>query len=210
MKKKFLSLMMAAAMVATTSISAFANTKDYQVSTGKEAEANVTVTGDIQNTKGDVVPSTINVTIPTTANFSVTKDGNPVSPTITITSRSEEPVSVMAKSFIDPTENSGITVVGENDLRVEDRSKVALTLKGTKGSVVLKSDPGTKKNGLYKLDSDEEAEDDTVLGTVRQNAPVELKLEVKVKQGDTAYVAPGTPLTDDFTLVLKLKKEDKK
>ncbi len=207
MKKKFLSLMMAAAVVATTSVSAFANTKDYEVSTGKEAEANVTVTGDIQNTNGDVVPSTINVTIPTTANFSVTKDGNPVSPTITITSRSEEPVSVIAKSFIDPTENSGITVVGENELSDSDRSKVALTLKGNKGSVVLKSALGTKKNGLYKLDGTSPAEDDTVLGTVKQNAPVELKLEVKVKQGDTQYAAPSTPLTDDFTLILKLKKE---
>ena len=38
MKKKFLSLMMAAAVVATTSVSAFADTKDYEVSKGKEAD----------------------------------------------------------------------------------------------------------------------------------------------------------------------------
>lgn len=202
MKKKFLSLMMAAAVVATTSVSAFA--QDYEVSKGKEAEANVTVTGDIENTNGDVVPSTISVTIPTTANFSVTKDGNPVSPTITITSRSEEPVSVIAKSFVDPTENSGITVVGENELEDSDRTKVALTLKGTEGSVVLKSTPG-ERNGLYKLDGTSPAKEDTVLGTVRQSAPVNLNLEVKVKEGQ--YTAPTKAATDNFTLVLKLKKE---
>lgn len=201
MKKKFLSLMMAAAVVATTSVSAFA--QDYEVSKGKEADANITVTGDIQDGNGNVVPSTINVTIPTTANFSVTKEGNPVSPTIRITSRSEEPVSVIAKSFVDPTENSGITVVGEGELGEGNEGKVALTLKGTEGSVVLKSAPGTK-NGLYKLDG-QPAEDDTVLGTVKQSAPVDLKLEVKVKDGQ--YTAPNKPLTDNFTLVLKLKKE---
>lgn len=204
MKKKFLSLMMAAAVVATTSVSAFAQDQEYEVSKGKEANANVTITGDIADTQGNVVPSTVNVTIPTTANFSVTKEGNPVSPTIRITSRSEEPVSVIAKSFVDPTENSGITVVGESDLSADDRTKVALTLKGTQGSVVLKSDSGTN-NGLYKLDGTSPADADTVLGTVRQSAPVDLKLEVKVKEGQ--YTAPTKAATDNFTLVLKLKKE---
>ena len=205
MKKKFLSLMMAAAVVATTSVSAFA--QDYEVSKGKEADANITVTGDIEDGSGNVVPSTVNVTIPTTANFSVTKEGNPVSPTITITSRSEEPVSVIAKSFVDPTVNSGITVVGESELDESDRTKVALTLKGTEGSVVLKSTPG-QRNGLYKLeDPSLPAEADTVLGTVRQSSPVNLKLEVKVKESSSPYTAPNKAATDNFTLVLKLKKE---
>lgn len=202
MKKKFLSLMMAAAVVATTSVSAFADTQDYEVSKVKEAEANVTITGDIANREGHFLPSTISVTVPTAANFSVTKEGDTVSPTITITSRSEEPVSVIAKSFVDPTKNSGITVVRETELG-QDSSKVALTLKGDEGSVVLKSETGDGK-GLYKLDVDEAADENTVLGTVRKNAPVNLNLEVKVnKEG---YSAPNKALTDNFKLVLKLKK----
>lgn len=202
MKKKFLSLMMAAAMVATTSVSAFAQDQEYEVSKVKEADANVTIKGDIADRQGGFVPSTISVTVPTATNFSVTSGGDTVSPTITITSRSEEPVSVIAKSFVDPTKNSGITVVRESELS-EDSSKVALTLKGDEGSVVLKSETGNG-NGLYKLDVDEAVSEDTVLGTVRKNAPVNLNLEVKVKK--EGYNAPSKPLTDNFKLVLKLKK----
>lgn len=202
MKKKFLSLMMAAAVVATTSVSAFAQDQEYEVSKVKEADANVTITGDIADREGHVVPSTISVTVPTATNFSVTKEGDTVSPTITITSRSEEPVSVIAKSFVDPTKNSGITVVRESELS-EDSSKVALTLKGDEGSVVLKSESGNG-NGLYKLDVDEVADADTVLGTVRKNAPVNLTLEVKVKK--EGYTAPSKAVSDNFKLVLKLKK----
>ena len=202
MKKKFLSLMMAAAVVATTSVSAFAQDQEYEVSKVKEADANVTITGDIADGEGHFVPSTISVTVPTAAKFSVTKDGDTVSPTITITSRSEEPVSVIAKSFVDPTKNSDITVVGESDLN-GDNNKVALTLKGDEGSVVLKSDPGSR-NGLYKLGGNEAADEDTVLGIVTKNAPVNLNLEVKVKK--EGYSAPSKALTDNFKLVLKLKK----
>lgn len=202
MKKKFLSLMMAAAVVATTSVSAFAQDQEYEVSKVKEADANVTIKGDIADEGGHFVPSTISVTVPTATKFSVTKDGDTVSPTITITSRSEEPVSVIAKSFVDPTKNSDITVVGENELN-GDNNKVALTLKGDEGSVVLKSEQGSR-NGLYKLGGNEAADEDTVLGIVTKNAPVNLNLEVKVKKD--GYSAPTKALTDNFKLVLKLKK----
>ena len=203
MKKKFLSLMMAAAVVATTSVSAFAQDQEYEVSKVKEADANVTIKGDIADEGGHFVPSTISVTVPTAVKFSVTKDGDTVSPTITITSRSEEPVSVIAKSFVDPTKNSDITVVEESALN-GDKGKVALTLKGDEGSVVLKSDQGSK-NGLYKLGGTEAADDeDTLLGIVTKDAPVNLNLEVKVKK--EGYSAPTKALTDNFKLVLKLKK----
>ena len=204
MKKKFLSLMMAAAVVATTSVSAFAQDQEYEVSKVKEADAKVTITGDIADDRGDFVPSTISVTVPTAVKFSVNEDGDTVSPTITITSRSEEPVSVIAKSFVDPTKDSNITVVEETALN-GDKGKVALTLTGDEGSVVLKSAPGSKKNGLYKLGGTQEADDeDTLLGIVTKNAPVNLNLEVKVKKGD--YSAPSEAITDNFKLVLKLKK----
>lgn len=202
MKKKFLSLMMAAAVVATTSVSAFADTKDYEVSKGKEAEANVTITGDIADSQGNVVPSTISVTVPTAANFSVDSSGNTVSPTIQITSRGEEPVSVIANGFYDTTGTSGINVVGESDLDA-DGSKVALKLIGQTNSVVLKSTGGN--NGLFKPDGSTNADNDTVLGTVTKSNPVNLTLDVKVKSGDRT--APTSALQDQFTLKLKLKKE---
>lgn len=202
MKKKFLSLMMAAAVVATTSVSAFADTQDYEVSKGKEAEANVTITGDIADTNGHVVPSTISVTVPTAANFSVDKSGNTVSPKIQITSRGEDPVLVIANGFYDTSGTGSINVVGESELDT-DGSKVALKLIGQTKSLVLKSTGGN--NGLFKSDGSADAEDDdTVLGTVTKSTPVNLTLDVKVKS--TGRVAPTSALQDQFTLKLKLKK----
>lgn len=203
MKKKFLSLMMAAAVVATTSVSAFAQGQEYEVSKGKEANANVKITGDIENTEGDVVPSTISVTVPTAAKFSVDKSGNTVSPTIQITSKGEEPVSVIAKGFHDPTGTNYINVVSESELENDqDGSKVALRLIGETDSVVLKSTGGN--NGLFKANGNDPAGDDTVLGTVTKDIPLTLTLEVKVK--DSGRTVPAKPLQDQFTLKLKLKK----
>lgn len=204
MKKKFLSLMMAAAVVATTSVSAFADTKDYEVSKGKEADAKVTIIGDIANRQGDFVPSTISVTVPTAANFSVDGSGNTVSPKIQITSRSEEPVSVIVNGFYDTTEENNINVVSESDLESDTvGNKVALKLIGDNKSVVLKSTGGT--NGLFKSDGSTPAgEGDTMLGTVTESNPLNLTLDVKVKSTDRAF--PANPLKDQFTLKLKLKK----
>lgn len=204
MKKKFLSLMMAAAVVATTSVSAFADTKDYEVSKGKEADAKVTITGDIADQGGQFVPSTISVTVPTAANFSVDGSGNTVSPTIQITSRGEEPVSVIANGFYDTTGESSINVVGESELANDTvGNKVALKLIGDNKSVALKSTGG--KNGLFKPDGSGAAtEEDTMLGTVTKSNPVNLTLDVKVSS--TGRTAPTSPLKDQFTLKLKLKK----
>lgn len=204
MKKKFLSLMMAAAVVATTSVSAFADTQDYEVSKVKEAEANVTITGDIANREGNFAPSTISVTVPTAANFSVDNLGNTISPKIQITSRGEEPVSVIAKGFYDPTGTGNINVVSQSDVENDtEGNKVALQLIGETKSVVLKSEGGN--NGLFKPDGITEAENDTVLGTVTKSKPVNLTLDVKVKS--TNRTLPNNPLHDQFTLKLKLKKE---
>lgn len=204
MKKKFLSLMMAAAVVATTSVSAFADTKDYEVSKVKEADAKVTIIGDIANQGGHFVPSTISVTVPTAANFSVDGSGNTVSPEIQITSRGEEPVSVIANGFYDTTGEDSINVVSESELESDTNgTKVALKLIGDTKSVVLKSTGGT--NGLFKPNGSTPAgEEDTMLGTVTKSNPVNLTLEVKVKS--TGRTAPTNPLQDKFTLKLKLKK----
>lgn len=204
MKKKFLSLMMAAAVVATTSVSAFADTKDYEVSKVKEADAKVTITGDIADQGGHFAPSTISVTVPTAANFSVDRSGNTVSPKLQITSRGEEPVSVIANGFYDTTREGSINVVGESELENDTvGNKVALKLIGETGSVALKSTGG--KNGLFKSDGSVAAtEDDTMLGTVTKSDPVNLTLEVKVNT--TGRTVPANPLKDQFTLKLKLKK----
>lgn len=224
MKKKFLSLMMAAAVVATTSVSAFAAETTPHTATGankvvvsEEGEgqnAEINIRGDIADQGDHFAPSTISVTVPTAAKFTVDKSGNLVGSNINITSEGTEPVSVIAYKFIDTTPNSNITVVGENDVTNsdgsgEERKKVSLKLSGNRGSVILKSvATDSDKTGMYKIgEGGREAEvsktEDFVLGNVKANSPLELKLTgTAVKTGNPL----AKPVEDSFTLILKLKK----
>lgn len=228
MKKKFLSLMMAAAVVATTSVSAFADTtlpttpytatgtnKVVVSEKGEGQEAEINIRGDIANQDNHFAPSTISVTVPTAAKFTVDKDGNLVGSNINITSEGTEPVSVIAYKFIDTTENSNITVVGENEVTTsngegENKKKVSLELSGNRGRVILKSvAANSNKTGMYKVGEDASETEVTqtenfVLGNVKANSPLELKLTgTAVKAGNPLQ----KPVEDSFTLILKLKKE---
>ena len=200
MKKKFLSLMMAAAVVATTSVSAFA--KDYDVMEGTGKDAQVQITGNVANSNDEVLPSTISVTVPTAATFTVSKEGVLTAPDIKITSAGEGTVEVIAHSFVDTTADK-ITVLGESEITAEtERTKVSLKLSGNQKTVALKSAAGTK-NGIYKENGTEPADDNTVLGTVTQDTPLNLSLTGTAGKKGTALTEA---VNDNFTLILKLKK----
>lgn len=222
MKKKFLSLMMAAAVVATTSVSAFAEDKVIDTTPytatgekkvvvsekGEGQESEINIRGDIADGSNNLAPSTISVTVPTAAKFTVDKDGNLVGSNINITSEGSEPVSVIAHKFIDTTPNSKITVVGESELTDNDRTKVSLKLTGNRKSVVLKTETVDSKKGIYKEIANNQIEEvgaseDFVLGNVKSDSPLNLSLTgTAVKTGP----ALQKPIEDSFTLILKLKK----
>ena len=206
MKKKFLSLMMAAAVVATTSVSAFAadGNQSYDVSDTNGRNVQIGITGDVTDQHNHVAPSNISVTVPTTTTFKVNSDGKFYAPDIRITSDNDEEVEVVANSFKDSTddETNSITIVKEDEVSDSSRLKIALKLKGTLGSVVLKSKGAT--NGLLKADGTDNADPDTVLGTVTKTNPLTLNLIGKVASGATA---PTDAVKDRFTLVLKIRKK---
>ncbi len=210
MKKKFLSLMMAAAMVATTSVSAFAD-KTHQILDSTEKESEITVTGNIANDKDQIAPSTISVTVPTTATFTVFKNKKVEAPTITIKSDSEEKVQVTAYKFSDPTSEQ-ITVVSETELADGDTNAdtpthkhVSLKLTGKEKSVVLKSSGAD--SGIFQENGTAEATGkDTLLGTVSKDNPLDLNLVGHVRND---YTAPTEAISNTFTLVLKLRRVDK-
>lgn len=207
MKKKFLSLMMAAAVVATTSVSAFAAdvNQSYDVTENQEQEAQINIKGDVANNDDNILPSTISVTVPTAATFKVDKNGKLTAPDINITSNSTDKVEVIAYSFKDTTPDDGITVVSKTDIgngESVERTKVSLTLGGNEDTVTLKSVAGTSK-GIYKLNGTDAVEENTVIGTVTSTAPLKLELTGTAGKQNAPLT---TAVSDKFTLVLKLKK----
>lgn len=223
MKKKFLSLMMAAAVVATTSVSAFAspNTidptpteatgkKTMNISEGDGQTTNIGITGNIADKQNQVVPSTISVTVPTAAKFTVTNERELVGSNISIKNEGTETVSVIIEKFIDTTATGRINVVEETEVTnpsAEDRNKVSLKLTGDLASVDLRTTT-TNKRGVFKTQDGEFLGDteELVLDNVEGGSTKTLKLTGKAVKG-------GNPLDeaidDTFTLILKIKKKDR-
>ena len=213
MKKKFLSLMMAAAVVATTSVSAFADTKDYEIEPKTEKDVPITITGDIQNQKGQVLQSNITITVPTTATFTVNPQGVLTAPTIEVRSKSNDEVSVIAKEFKDitPEEGRGITVVSESVIKSRDqqaqRTDVSLKLSGNRGVVSFKSE--ANGSGVYNEEGTEHAENKKI-GVVSNTEKLDLKLTGfagNAASDNSVEGAPQDAVRDTFTLVLKFTRK---
>lgn len=203
MKKKFLSLMMAAAVVATTSVSAFADTNvDIPEVDGKEV--NVQITGNVEDQRGGVLPGTVSVTVPTTAVFNVNAtSGNVNSGKMTITNHSDEKVLVFASDFTDTTGTSQIDLKKENVTKDSPRGQVALKLTGGKRTVLLTSEENKGKNGkIYDASTNEALLATAEIGEATKENPLVLRLQ---GVGGTAG-QNDTPIKDDFQLVFKIKR----
>lgn len=211
MKKKLLSLVLAGAMVASTSVSAFAdtpNTQNIQVHSGDGTESEIQVKGDIESNTGQVLPSTVTVTVPTSANFTVKKDGSVQSGNITITNKGNSKISVIASKFIDTTGDKSINLVKSQD-DVNSREKVFLKLTGGNKDIILTSESNGREAGkMYDINNDTnpiQAGDNFVIKNINPYGELDLTLEGQgFKIGDSEV---KEAISDNFKLVLKIKQE---
>ena len=213
MKKKFLSLMMAAAVVATTSVSAFAAVQDVPngVINGSEKDeytTNIDITGDIANDSGDIKPGTLSVTVPTAANFNVSKEGVLTGTKITITNSGKQKVDVIAHKFRDVNGTQGINIQSESTIATEngqkDRNNISLKLIGTTNVAYFKSVNDDTSGVFSDSGLTQSAGSDYKLAEVNPNGgTVDLKLE-GTAGGKRDGIA--NPMQENFTLVLKVKK----
>ena len=218
MKKKLLSLVLAGAMVASTSVSAFADTDRTTLTVENgTVEHQVSVIGDVQNTSGNILPSTISVTIPTAVSFTIDKKGNVDSANINITSNSDEKVDVIAYKFVDPSTNSKITVVSAEDLKSQHDEElstnrhVSLSITGGTKEVALKSVTGNTSGILQDNGTTEyDLANAPVIGTVTKGNALNLKIGGNAAVNTNGeYKAPTEAIKDEFKLILKIKKQDK-
>ena len=215
MKKKLLSLVLAGAMVASTSVSAFAadtNEQEYNITSGPK-QHKVTIDGNIANTSDEVVPGTISVTVPTAVSFTIDKEGQITGGEIKVKNSSNEKVKVVAKEFIDTNSTDGIVIVKENDLdsqianNTDTKRHISLKLVGDK-SVGLISNRGEDKTGFLNDAGEEiEKDTDTSLGEAWNGSPLTLRLVGRTtKRTGEKYSAPGKAIQNDFNLILKIQK----
>ena len=208
MKKKLLSLVLAGAMVASTSVSAFAadtNTNTIDVPQGNGTDVDVSITGNIANKNGEVLPGTVSVTVPTSAAFNVDNNGNLNSAAMNIVNNGEEDVLVFASSFTDSTGDNGIKLVKEDELASSTSKKdVFLKLTGGNKNIYFTSeDDNGNKGKIYDAATNSKLVDNTEIATVRKKNTVELRLEGK---GSTNGTDLEKGVSDNFKLVLKIKR----
>lgn len=216
MKKKLLSLVLAGAMVASTSVSAFAadtNEQEYDITSGTK-EHKVTIDGNIANGSDEVVPGTISVTVPTAVSFTIDKGGQITGGEIKVKNSSNEKVKVVAKEFIDTKSTDGIVIVKESELddKIENNNTntkrhISLKLVGDK-SLGLISERGADKTGFLNENEQEIGNNDTPsLGEAWNGSPLILRLVGRTTKTDgTEYSAPSKAIQNDFKLVLKIQK----
>lgn len=207
MKKKLLSLVLAGAMVASTSVSAFADTNlTFQES--QTGEADVTITGEVTNSAGTTLPGTLNVTVPTDASFAVTQAGVFTAPKINITNNSNKAIDVFAYEFIDiggPDE--GIKIVAQGNTSSRDRKEISLNISGGEGKAYFKSEESADKKGVYKkpdLTADSSANSDGIkIASIAGHGTVgQLTLD-----GEAGTGTANDAANNKFTLKLKIKKK---
>lgn len=212
MKKKLLSLVLAGAMVASTSVSAFADTKDVTVGSNGATHP-VEIEGNIADQSNATLPGTITVTVPTRVNFTVNSTGQIEGGVINIKNKSKENVEVIAKQFKDSNPESGIIVKKDfNGVQnTTDKRFISLTLEG-RNSIGLTSDKNNA-TGLFELNdakSDIAADDvDTKasLGVIFPESDLSLNLRGTAKGNNEGnYEAPGKAVSNNFTLTLKIQK----
>lgn len=204
MKKKLLSLVLAGAMVASTSVSAFAAEK-VDVQPGAGRDVNVSITGNLEGSDGQTVPGTVSVTVPTAAVFNVKhSDGSIASVGMEVINHSEEEVKVFASSFTDATGTGSINLVTKTALETSsERNDVFLKLTGGEKDIFFTSESNNGKYGkMYDVATGRELSSDTEIATVTKQSTVTLRLDGK---GSTSGQLSG-PIADNFKLVLKIKR----
>lgn len=215
MKKKLLSLVLAGAMVASTSVSAFAavpSTKQEEVtiSSGDTSQdVNVDITGNILDNNGNAVPGTIKVTVPTATTFNVTTGGVLNSAPMTIRNDGDEQIAVEVSRFEDSDGSANIDVIKKTEFDTNkaerERNQIWLRLKGGSKMVSFGS---ANRGQVYEVQADgndgAEQSSSYEIGTIGIGKTMTLELEgeggIKATNGNAA-------IQDDFKLVLKIKRD---
>lgn len=212
MKKKLLSLVLAGAMVASTSVSAFAatpiatTTEEKTILPGEEEkDIDIDIRGDILDDKGNTQPGTISVTVPTAVNFTVTKGGVLTSGEMVITNNTNEKIKVSVKQFRDANAENNINIVKKSSFNGGTssipRKEIWLSLVGKGISVGFESEESGK---MYNLADENPIDDSQEIGKIDGSGELRLKLE---GGGGTQTGSLSDPIKDNFNLVLTIARD---
>ncbi|WP_302631222.1 hypothetical protein [uncultured Clostridium sp.] len=199
MKKKFLSLMMAAAVVATTSVSAFAANEKTVTNDGESVE--VQINGIVNNSSNEPPAGTLNVTVPTALSFTVDNNVGFVGSNITVTNAGTQAIDVYAYQFTDVSPTKGIVIKQD---QLEKKSDVSLSLNGNAGIAHFRSEANGK--GIYDEEGHSVGEPGAKIANIEGGDAKTLYLNGSAGTAALESKYTSTGINEKFTLRLKIKK----
>lgn len=196
MKKKFLALALAVAVMAPTT-SAFAQTQTIQGIDSGNYDANVTISGTVSRSNGTVPDGRIEVEMPTRATFAVDQEGRFTGSDFTVNNRSSVAVNLSVASFSEKIQNGGINIdksLTPQNAADKGRNTVKLQLEATSGgqSNSIDLDSTVNNESLVDIESG-------------NTATVQILGLAGTKKEDNQEVENGGA-SEEFTVTFKIKK----
>lgn len=170
-----------------------------------EHKHEISITGNVLSDTGEFPPGTFQVVVPTTASFTVNQYGQFITTPITIRNEGHQNIDVYAYKFIDVNKTEGINIKKKSEIAGTNRSNISLNILGNQSVAYFKTEElGSTNSGVYKdaeLSSPSTGDGINVLKISSQsNGTLTLQGEAGKKDGIEK------PISDRFTLILKIKK----
>lgn len=173
-----------------------------------EHKHQISITGNVISDTGEFPPGTFQVVVPTTASFTVNRKGDFITMPITIRNEGHQNIDVYAYKFIDVNKTEGINIKKKSEIAGTNRSNISLNILGNQSVAYFKTEElGSTNSGVYKdaeLSSPSTGDGINVLKINSQsNGTLTLQGEAGKEDGIEK------PISDRFTLILKIKKSEK-
>lgn len=183
--------------------------KEDNITEGKDdKEIDISITGNIENDKGQIKPGTITIALPINTVFTVNERGEVITPEIKIENSGQDAVDIYAYKFIDPNGTEGINITSKNSIvgneKNMSRKNLTLSLSG-QTTVYFKSEMQEEgKTGMYK-DPDLTTPVTSEVKLLELNGQSSGKLRLNGTAGKQEN-GIDTAISEKFILMLKIKR----
>ena len=177
-----------------------------------EQQHDIKITGNVMDSKGNLPVGVFKVTVPTEANFTVTKDGVVLGSELQVENSGSQKIEVYAYKFIDESGSEKINIIDEqtitNGYNKINNTNLSLKLTGMNGDGTAYLSSNNMNNGIYKDKELSSAADEMGIKILTleggtDELPSSGKINIEGKSGKKAVLEP---VSDKFKLTLKIKK----
>lgn len=173
-----------------------------------DKEIDISITGNIENDKGQIKPGTITIALPINTVFTVNERGEVITPEIKIENKGKDAIDIYAYKFIDPNGTEGINITSKNNIvgkeQSTSRKNLTLSLSG-QTTVYFKSEMQQDgKTGMYE-DPDLTRQVTSEVKLLELNGEASGKLRLNGTAGKQEN-GIDTAISEKFILMLKIKR----